>query len=321
MELASLDLNKLNTFLAVAEHGGVSAAARRLALTPSAVSQGLSGLEGSLGVRLFDRVGRRLVLTREGALLQRRLREYQDRLRATLAEIVNEEGEVRGVVRLGLYLGFPRARLAGLLREFTRRHPGASVRVVYGSQSELDASLLENRLDCALAFDPHSRAGGRLEATPLFEQELVLVAARRLLPERGRGRGGPSLEALAARPIVDYFRGDPLIGRWLAHHYPRRKPPPLDVRVWAATTNLVLDLVLAEVGMGVLPRFVAEPHLATARRGSRGRLVAIATGRPELRDTIWLKERPGTWRGATLEAFRAAVTDCLAEGAAEPARD
>ena len=50
MRLEQVDLNKLHTFFAVAEHGGVTAAARRLALTPSAVSQSLSGLESALDV-------------------------------------------------------------------------------------------------------------------------------------------------------------------------------------------------------------------------------------------------------------------------------
>ena len=57
MELDKLELNKLMTFLAVAEAGGVTAAARRLALTRSAVSHSLGALEASLGVALFPEDG------------------------------------------------------------------------------------------------------------------------------------------------------------------------------------------------------------------------------------------------------------------------
>jgi hypothetical protein len=63
MRLHNLDLNKLHVFGAVVEQGGVGSAAAHLGRTPSAVSQSVSALEGGLGVKLFDRVGKRLVLT------------------------------------------------------------------------------------------------------------------------------------------------------------------------------------------------------------------------------------------------------------------
>jgi len=63
MELHNVDLNKVATFLAIAELASVTAAAAHLALTRSAVSHSLRTLEGQLGVALFHRVGRGLVLT------------------------------------------------------------------------------------------------------------------------------------------------------------------------------------------------------------------------------------------------------------------
>ena len=70
------------------------------------------------------------------------------------------------------------------------------------------------------------------------------------------------------------------------------------MRAWAATTNLVLDLVLEQMGVGVLPHYLVRTHLA------RKRLFAVRTGQRELRDHIWLKERAGAYRGPALEAFR-----------------
>ena len=70
MDLDRLDANKLLTFLAVAEAGGVTAASRRLALTRSAVSHSLRALEASLGLPLFHRVGKRMIPTREGRVLR-----------------------------------------------------------------------------------------------------------------------------------------------------------------------------------------------------------------------------------------------------------
>ena len=115
MKLTNLDLNKLLTFLAIVEADGVTPAARRLGLTRSAVSHSLAALETSLGVSLFHRVGKRLVLTREGTTLRRSLGDTRERLGAALEATLGAGREVRGVVRIGFVLGFSRFRLARVI--------------------------------------------------------------------------------------------------------------------------------------------------------------------------------------------------------------
>lgn len=293
MKLNEIDLNKLATFFAVAEAGGVSAAARRLGRTRSAVSQSLSALEALLGARLFHRAGRRLVPTAEGLFLRRGLGAYQEGLFRTLAEVANEEREVRGLVRVGLYLGFSRLRLTRLLDGFLADHPAVRVRVAFGSRGEIRERLLEGRLDFAFSLAAPGRAARRIRSSPLFEQELVLAGRPALV----RRVDGP--ESLAALPCVDYYRGDALLERWARHHFGRAEPRP-SVRVWAATTDLVLELVLAGTGLAVLPADLVEPH-----RGRR--LARVETARPPLRDPVFLDEPAAEWLPPRLSAFRERV--------------
>ena len=300
MNLNTVDLNKLRTFLAVAERGGISPAARTLALTRSAVSQSVSGLEGSLGVRLFDRVGRQLVLTAEGRTLARRFGRLHAELASALALVVNEERAVRGLVRLGLYLGASRARLAGFLAGFAAAHPQVQVKLLYGAHAELREQLVANRLDFALALVPSHSALARVRSSLLFRQELVLVSCRPF------ARGRALAESLENAPCVDYYQSSPLVRRWLRHHFPRKRITA-DVRVFAASADMALELVLAGAGAAVLPRELAEPLLRD------GRLHAARSGRAELRDAVWLEEPAGAWRSETLRAFRAALLASLAE--------
>jgi DNA-binding transcriptional LysR family regulator len=296
-----VDLNKLRVFFAVVEQGGVTGAAKRLALTRSAVSQSLSSLEGALGISLFDRVGKRLLLTREGQVLSERFREHQLELRRTLDEIADARGRASGPIRVGLFLGFPRVRLGRFLAAFSSRHDAAHVRVRYAPQEDLDALLLANRLDFVFSFQSRAGSSPRITATRLFEQELVLVGHRKFF------HPGFDLDALARTPLVDYYRSDPLIDRWLAHHYgPEAAVRGADVRVWAATTDLVLELLLNRVGIGVLPGDVAEPWIR------RRRLIRFDPGRPPLTDFIWLNEVAEGYRGAALTAFRAASLESFA---------
>jgi len=300
VNLNTVDLNKLRTFLAVAEGGGISPAARTLALTRSAVSQSVSGLEGSLGVRLFDRVGRQLVLTAEGRTLARHFGRLHAELASALELVVNEERAVRGLVRLGLYLGASRARVAGFLARFAAAHPKVQVKLLYGAHAELREQLLANKLDFALALVPSHSELARVRSSLLFRQELVLVSGQPF------ARGRALAESLARTPYVDYYQSAPLVRRWLRHHFPRRRIAA-DVRVFAASTDLALELVLAGAGAAVLPRELAESLL----RG--GRLHAARSGRPEMRDAVWLEEPAGAWRSETLRAFRAALVADLSE--------
>src|SRR6266404_1111535 len=299
MLLKELDLNKLHVFAAVAEHGGVSRAAAELGRTPSAVSQSVTALEDVLGVKLFDRIGKRLVLTRGGQLLHADVREHHAALQRTVDTLRNDAGDVRGAVRVGVYLGFPRLRLVTFLTRFRARHPNVELRIVYAPQEDLSARLLRGRLDFAFALRPRTDTHAALTSTQLFEETLLLVSSRRFF------RRGFTLEALAWSPVVDYYQSGPLIERWLAHHYGARAPRPT-VAIWAATTDLVLDLVLTHAGVGVLPRTVATPYLR------RRRLVAHRTPRPALTDWIWLNEVRGAYRDRALTTFRDAVMRELA---------
>jgi DNA-binding transcriptional LysR family regulator len=300
VNLNTVDLNKLRTFLAVAERGGISPAANALALTRSAVSQSVSGLEGSLGVRLFDRVGRQLVLTSEGRTLARRFGRMHAELASALELVVNEERAVRGMVRLGLYLGASRARIAGVLARFAAAHPQAQVKLLYGAHAELREQLVANKLDFSLALEPSHSALVRVRSSLLFRQELVLVGRRPF------ARGQALAESLGELSYVDYYQASPLIRRWLRHHFPRKRIAA-DVRVFAASTDMALELVLAGAGAAVLPRELAEPLLHA------GRLHAAKTSRADLRDAVWLEEPAGAWRSETLRAFRAALVADLGD--------
>jgi DNA-binding transcriptional LysR family regulator len=298
-DLAALDLNKLRTFAAIAEHGGVTAAARHLHLTRSAVSHSLASLEASLGVQLFLRVGRGLVLTEEGRGLVRAWQEVAERLSGVVEELAAGQRAVRGPVHLGLYLGFSRLRMAGVIQRFVAEHPEATVRLVYQSQSDLVDLLLAGRIDMSLSLRPGRDDSSQLASVKLFEQTLVLAARSRPRARR------VDFAALCELPVIDYFRSEPLIDRWVAHHYPGERFPRERVRVWAASTDLALELALRGVGACVLPEDLVDPH----RR--RGDLVVLRGSGRALRDSVWLNGVPGRGGGLVKQKLREALVEGL----------
>ncbi|NLH83374.1 MAG: LysR family transcriptional regulator [Phyllobacteriaceae bacterium] len=177
-----VDLSDLDHFVAVARTLSFRAAARELAVSPSAVSHAVSGLETRLGVRLFNRTTRSVAPTEAGRRLYDRLSPAVDEIKGALADVVDRPDHPAGRLRLSV----PRSALAlGLtdrLADFGRRHPDV----------ELDVVIDERRVDVvAEGFDAGIRIGELLDrdviAVPIGPPlRLAVVAAPEIFDRFGR---------------------------------------------------------------------------------------------------------------------------------------
>ena len=290
-QLSGVDLNKLMSFLEVAETGAVTAASERVGLTRSAVSHSLRTLESQLGVTLFHRVGKRMVLTNEGKLLRQAVGEVRGRLGSALDELRGLGSEVRGSVRVGLFLGFSRFLIADIIDAFVREHASADVRISFGPQSWLTEQLLAGKLDMALALRPGGEQAARIRSVELSAAPLVLALRKqKQLPK--------TFAQIRALTFIDYYRSAPLIDRWTRHHYADQRVPAERVRAWAASTDLALELVLRGTGAAVLPADVAEPF-----RRDKQLMVVPGPGAP-LVDHVWLNDLAGARHGRATTTFR-----------------
>ncbi len=118
---------ELRFFVAVAGAGSLAAAARHLNVTPPAVTQRLRILEGRLGVRLANRLGRHMTLTDEGELLARRGAAILSELNSLSDEIAARQGLVVGRLSVIAPLGFGRRYVAPAVASFGRTHPGVTI--------------------------------------------------------------------------------------------------------------------------------------------------------------------------------------------------
>lgn len=299
MELNNVDLNKVATFLAIAESASVTVAAARLSLTRSAVSHSLRTLEGQLGVALFHRVGRGLVLTKEGDLLKQAASDVRARVNVALEEVLGRARETKGPVRIGLFLGFSRFRLASAVDSFTHRHPNVEVTISFAPQAWLIAQLLEGKLDMTLSLRPTGQQASSIRSEKLAVRPLVLVA-------RPSPQGTPrSFEKISALSFVDYYKSAPLVDRWTRHHFGDRVVPRERIRAWVASTDLALELALRGNLAAVVPADVAEPF-----RRARQLTVIRATGEP-LQDHVWLNDLGGMGSSRAAKEFRRLLRQSL----------
>jgi len=155
----------LDAFVASADDGSFSAGARKLGLTPAAVSKSVARLEAGLGVRLFQRSTRSLSLTAEGERLYRQVRQPWHDIGDALAELRDGAGKPAGTLKLSMAPAVGRMYLVPLLESFLERYPDV-VPDLYFENRQVD--LIAEGFDVAI--------GGGIELTEgLIARELAQV--------------------------------------------------------------------------------------------------------------------------------------------------
>ncbi|MQA97791.1 MAG: LysR family transcriptional regulator [Streptosporangiales bacterium] len=172
-----MDLRQLEYFLAVAEHGGVTRAARALRVAQPSLSDAVRGLERELGAELFHRLGRGVVLTTAGeALLGPARRALRDRAaaRAVLGDLAGLSGGRLDILAWSVVSTYP---LAELVAAFRRRHPKVSVHITDLRDEDEDAVgtlVRDGHFEIALAYVPIDGDGLRVHVLGDHEIQLAL---------------------------------------------------------------------------------------------------------------------------------------------------
>ncbi|MEM5432472.1 LysR family transcriptional regulator [Cupriavidus oxalaticus] len=184
-------LANLESFVRSAEAGSFSAAARRLALTPAAVSRNVAMLERNLGVRLFQRSTRKLTLTEAGERFLAAIGGNLDALQAAIAGTSAGEGEPAGVLKVSLAPTFGMTHVLPLLPAFLARYP--AIRPEWHFENR-PADLIAEGYDAAI--------GGGFELAPgvvsrtLAPAHMVAVASPAYLDGRPLPQHPAGLAAL-----------------------------------------------------------------------------------------------------------------------------
>ncbi|MCO8273852.1 LysR family transcriptional regulator [Actinoplanes sp. TRM 88003] len=234
-------LDQLRTFLAVYRAGSITAGARAVGLSQSTVTSQIQALEQQSGRQLFDRVARGVRPTTVADDLAARVAAPLDDLALALA------GSTPSAPPEPVHLAGPAELMAvrvlpGLASLVAR---GVRLRITTGLADDLLEGLRQGRFD--LLVSPVRPRGRTLSATPLTDEEFVLVAA------------GP-LDVETA-PLIAYAEDVPIVRRYWRHVFGRR----LTLRPAVVIPDLrgVLAAVVAGAGWSVLPRYLCEAELAS----------------------------------------------------------
>ncbi len=253
-----LEVRDLRLVCAIAEEGGPTRAASRLHLSQSAVSHRLTELESRLGVLLFTRVRRRLHLTRAGAHLV----EYSKTALQSLATVERE------VIDAGRH-GHDRLRISTecftcyhwlpvVLQALQKDYPGVAVRIVVEATRRPIEALQKGELELAIVSSKVRDQALMVER--LFEDDWIV-----LLPKTHplTAKRFISAKALSAHTVFaheasaqDVLRMRALLERE-GTELPQMQVVPL--------TEAIVELVGAELGVGLMSRWAATPYVESGR--------------------------------------------------------
>ena len=248
------------------EHGTYTAAAARLGVSKSAVSQRISDLEKATGTRLVTRTTRSVRLTDAGLSLTREVRSAYEHIARSFSSVRDSAGEIRGLVRLTAPVAFARQQLVPHLPAFLQQYP--QVRI------QLDVSDALSSL-AAEGYDLAVRHGFQVPEThvawKLCDTTSVLVATQDYLQHHGEPREPGDLTAHnclyyprgADHPAWTFERGGKTV---------ERVTVPISGSFSTNNSEALRDSALNHLGIALLPDFSAQAALAS------GKLVQVLKG-------------------------------------------
>ena len=201
-----MDLNDLEVFCEVARRSGFAAAALEIGTTPAHVSKRIAILESQLGVRLFHRTTRRVVITEDGERAFQWAQRILDDAGAMSEAFSDAQKEPTGQLRIATSMRLGREHVAPILSALGRRHP----------KLEVWLELLDRRVDLVSEnFDLDIRVGDptqpHLIAHRILESRRNLCASPEYLKKRGHPR---SVGELAEHDCLLYRERDHAFGTW-----------------------------------------------------------------------------------------------------------
>ena len=240
-----MTLRHLRVFLAVYQTQNVTRAAERLHMTQPTVTRAVQELERYYGVRLFERINRRLYITQSGRQLYARAVHIVgsfDRMEKGL-----KNWDEFGLLRIGATPTLASVLLPKTLMTFEKKHPKLRVRCSVENGTHLQEALADDRLDFALIEG--EVAAEHLHAEPFSEDRLIL-----LLPPDDPRRNAPALtlRELAESPLLLREKGS--MGRSFLDRVFAAHDLPLEPLMESISTHAIIQAVHAGLGISFLPQ-------------------------------------------------------------------
>lgn len=301
-------LEMLRIFVAAAESPNFKEAAARLSISPQAVTRAVQELERLHGEVLFHRNTRGVQVTTYGEALAARAKAGVRQLdELFLRPTEKDAGAVHGLVRITAPVMLGRALLVPVLGRLAADHPQLRFDL---QLSDAHADVVDDRIDIGVRFGPlhDNRFVARRVASPDFH----VVGTPTLIERCGAPSRIEQLHDLPTTALRDVSAGKP----WPWYFADGVQMLPRDPRFISNDSDAECEAILAGVGFGQIPAYLADPHIEA------GRLVAVLREwMPEPWDVYVYRPQRGPVPGRVRVVFDAFVAALSRSGTSSPAHE
>jgi DNA-binding transcriptional LysR family regulator len=265
-----ITLRQLEVFTEVLKSGSTTQASVVLALSQSAVSAALADLEGQLGVQLFDRVGKRLVINEHGRLLYPKALALLEQA-GEIEQLFRHDG---GALRIGASSTIGNYMLPEMIAHYRHDFPASPLELNVGNSQDVIGAVADFRVDLGLIEGPCHMP--ELITLPWLEDELVVFSA----PDNPLAGQPLTLEMLATAPWILREGGSGT--REVLHHLLLAHLPHFQLVMELGNSEAIKHAVRHGMGISCLSRRVIGEQLDS------GVLVALNVPLPPLMRTLYL---------------------------------
>lgn len=242
-------LARMAVFAQVVHSQGFSAAAQKLGLSKSLVSEAVSELEKSLGVKLLNRTTRRVHVTESGAVFYEHCRHMLDAAEQAQASVARMQSEPQGRLRVTAEVGFATRHLLPAANEFQGKYPKVTIEMVVTGRV---VDLAQEGIDLALRIA--AQPAPNVVARKLADNRLMLCASPAYLAKHGIPR---TLEDLAEHSCL-LFPVHSDKGHWKFIRDGRTRSVAVPSRLVIDDIEGIRYAVVSGLGLGILPTFMAS---------------------------------------------------------------
>jgi DNA-binding transcriptional LysR family regulator len=250
-----MDTQSLQAFAAVAQAGSFSAAAEQLFLTQPAISKRIALLEQQLDCRLFDRVGRQVLLTEAGRTLLPHAETVLRELQLAQRQLRDLRGGVTGVLALGISHHLGLHRLPALLQRFIERYPQVRLDIEFLDSEQAYDRVLRGELELGIiTLAPEEKPP--LQQQQVWLDELVVVVAK--------GHPLASQQRVTARALSQHRAILPGLNTYTGQIITRlfeQQRLTLDVALETNYLESIRSMVAIGLGWSILPKLMVDDTL------------------------------------------------------------
>lgn len=296
-----MEFRNLTTFLKVAELKNFSKAAEKLGYSQSAVTLQIQQLEKELETKLFERVGKGVVLTEQGQEFLFYVNEIMSTAGQAVQSVQNhgrkkDSREMTGILRIGSVESISTALLPEIVLEFHRRCPKVEMTIATQGRDVLIGQVRDNSLDLFLTLDQRAEYPGLVRET-LREEEIIFI-----MPGQEKSCA-PCMDpdTLSRETFVLTERGESY--RFELERALAKRGLSVRAQLEIGNTETIVHMVEAGFGLSFLPYFSARRALEA------GRVRKVETELPAL--TMWLQlyYHKNKWISPQMEAFLSVVRE------------